>query len=163
MNKLSLLAEKVLAACRNDGLTLVTAESCTGGLIAGALTDIAGSSDVFDRGFVTYTNRAKFELLGVPLEVTDGPPGAVSKLVAQKMVEAALVKSGTDLAVAVTGIAGPGGATAEKPVGLVYIAVKRTDTPAVVEEFRFGNIGRKNVRAETVQSALEMLLQAAAA
>ncbi len=155
------LAANVLQTCRDAKLTIATAESCTGGLIAGALTEIAGSSDVFDRGYVTYSNQAKFEMLGVPLEITNGPPGAVSKLVAEKMVEGALQKSGAKIAVSVTGIAGPGGGTADKPVGLVYIAVKRSGRDASIRECKFGDIGRAEIRSKTVQSALEMLLSAA--
>lgn len=155
------LAEKALTTCRNAGLSIVTAESCTGGLIAAALTDIAGSSDVFDRGYVSYSNQAKFDMLGVPLALTNGAPGAVSKLVAQKMVEGALEKSGAGIAVAVTGIAGPGGGSVSKPVGLVFVAVKNRGHETMVKECRFGDIGRDNVRTETVKSALQMLYQAA--
>ena len=155
------LATKVLQVCREKSLTIATAESCTGGLIAGALTEIAGSSDVFDRGYVTYSNNAKFEMLGVPLECTNGPPGAVSKLVAVKMVESALANSGAGLAVAVTGIAGPGGGMAEKPVGLVFVAVKRKGSNTEVQECRFGDIGRESIRRQTVITALQMLLSGA--
>jgi len=155
------LATMVLETCRNKGLTIATAESCTGGLIAGALTEIAGSSDVFDRGYVTYSNNAKFEMLGVPLEFTNGPPGAVSNLVASKMVEGALANSSVGLAVAVTGIAGPGGGTAEKPVGLVYVALMRKGFEPEVQECRFGDIGREAIRRQTVITALQMLLSAA--
>jgi len=155
------LAEKVLATCRTHGFTIVTAESCTGGLIGATLTDIAGSSDVFDRGFITYSNQAKFDMLGVPLEITDGPPGAVSQIVAEKMAEGALKNSQADIAVAVTGIAGPGGAAPGKPVGLVYVAVQQRGLPATVRECKFGDIGRENVRLKTVEAALEMILAAA--
>jgi len=154
------LAIKVLNDCRSKGVTIATAESCTGGLIASALTEIAGSSDVFDRGYVTYSNNAKFEMLGVPLEITNGPPGAVSNLVAAKMVEGALINSGSSLAVAVTGIAGPGGGTAEKPVGLVYVAIKRKGHMTEVQECRFCDIGRERIRQQTVITALKMLLSA---
>ncbi len=155
------MATKVLEVCQSKGLTIATAESCTGGLIAGALTEIAGSSDVFDRGYVTYSNNAKLEMLGVPLEITNGLPGAVSNLVAVKMVEGALENSNVGLAVAVTGIAGPGGGTAEKPVGLVYVAVKRIGQMAEVQECQFGDIGRESIRQQTVITALNMLLSAA--
>ena len=114
------LAERVLAACRARGWTLATAESCTGGLVAGALTEIAGSSDVVDRGFVTYSNAAKMEMLGVP-EATLAEFGAVSRQTAEAMAKGALERAGVDLAVSITGIAGPGGGSAEKPVGLVYL------------------------------------------
>ena len=117
-------AEAVLAACRVRGLMLATAESCTGGLIAGALTAIAGSSDVVERGFVTYTNEAKQDMLGVaPGLFGAGAPGAVSEDVARAMAEGAVACSPADISVSVTGIAGPGGGTDEKPVGLVHMAV----------------------------------------
>jgi nicotinamide-nucleotide amidase len=155
------LAMKVLEACLKYKLTIATAESCTGGLIAGALTEIPGSSDIFDRGYITYSNNAKYEMLGVPLEITNGPPGAVSKLVAEKMAEGALANSGASIAVAVTGIAGPGGGSTEKPVGLVYIAVKRKGLDAKIQECNFGDVGREAIRQQTVISALKMLLSAA--
>ncbi len=155
------LATITLHTCRDAGLTIATAESCTGGLIAGALTDIAGSSDVFDRGYVTYSNQAKFDMLGVPLELTDSEPGAVSKKVARMMVEGALARSGASLGVAVTGIAGPGGGSKAKPVGFVYIAVGRAGAPVKIVECRFGDVGRTEIRAKTVQQALELLCQAA--
>lgn len=158
--KIEQLATKLLEACRKNGITVATAESCTGGLIAAALTEIAGSSDVFDSGYVTYSNKAKYEMLGVPLGNTNGPPGAVSNLVATKMVEGALANSGAGLAVAVTGIAGPGGGTAEKPVGLVYVAVMRKGQPVKGQKLQFGDIGRQAIRQQTVITALEMLLSA---
>ncbi len=144
-------AEAVLAAARAKGMKIATAESCTGGLIAGLLTEIAGSSDVFERGFVTYSNDAKMELLGVP-EGLLAAHGAVSAEVALAMADGALRHSRADIAVAVTGIAGPGGGSAHKPVGLVYIAV-----PGMVEEHRFGAIGRDAVRLATVGAALALL------
>ncbi len=119
-----ILAEEVLTAARQAGLKLATAESCTGGLVAGALTDIAGSSDVVERGFVTYSNQAKCDLLGVPVELLIAH-GAVSEPVARAMAEGAVAHSAADVAVAVTGIAGPGGGTATKPVGLVHLACAR--------------------------------------
>ena len=127
------LAEAVLAACRAAGLTVATAESCTGGLIAGALTAIAGSSDVVECGFVTYSNAAKTAMLGVPAELI-ASVGAVSEAVARRMAEGAVARSGADLAVAVTGVAGPGGGSAEKPVGLVWfgLAGRRPDAGAAV-------------------------------
>lgn len=160
-NEIIQLATKVLETCRSKGLTIATAESCTGGLIASALTEIVGSSDVFDSGYVTYSNKAKYEMLGVPLGNTNGPPGAVSNLVATKMVEGALIKSGARLAVAVTGIAGPGGGTVEKPVGLVYVAVMRKGQAVGAKECQFGDVGRENIRQQTVVTALQMLLSAA--
>ena len=123
--RIAACAADVLENCRKAGLTLATVESCTGGLIAAALTAIAGSSDVLDRGFVTYSNDAKTELVGVPAELIQSH-GAVSKEVACAMAEGGLLASGADIAVAVTGIAGPGGGSAEKPVGLVHVACARS-------------------------------------
>lgn len=144
-------AEDVLAAARAKGRKIATAESCTGGLIASVLTEIPGSSDVFERGFVTYSNTAKIDLLGVPEDLL-AAHGAVSADVALAMAEGALRHSRADLAVAVTGIAGPKSDDTQKPVGLVYIAV-----PGMVEEHRFGDIGREQVRLATVQAALTLL------
>lgn len=152
------LAEMAIREFTTAGLTVTTAESCTGGLIAAALTSVAGSSDVIERGFVTYSNSAKNELLGVEQEVLD-KHGAVSSECAVQMVTGARKAADADAAVAVTGIAGPGGGSAEKPVGLVYIAVStREEKGAFVERFEFGNLGRSEVRRETVREALEMLL-----
>ena len=149
-------AETLLADARAKKLRIATAESCTGGLIAALLTEIAGSSDVFERGFVTYSNEAKQELLGVP-EALLVRHGAVSEEVARAMVQGALVHSHADLAVAVTGIAGPGGGSAEKPVGLVHIAAARKGGKSLHRECRFGDIGRDAVRIATVDAALGML------
>jgi nicotinamide-nucleotide amidase len=153
------LARQVLDRARAAGLTIATAESCTGGLVAGALTAIPGSSDVYDRGFVTYSDAAKAQMLGVPEALLD-EHGAVSEAVARAMAAGALGASGADAAVAVTGIAGPGGATAAKPVGLVHFAVARTGRPALSREVRLGEIGREAVRLASVRVALEMLLEA---
>ena len=139
------------------GLTIATAESCTGGLIAGALTDIAGSSAVVDRGFVTYSNTAKHEMIGVR-EETLAQFGAVSRETALEMVEGALKAAGTSLAVAVTGIAGPGGGSPEKPVGLVHLAAASKTGKLIHREMRFGDLGRTAIRLATVRTALEMLL-----
>ncbi|MCB1519820.1 MAG: CinA family protein [Hyphomicrobiaceae bacterium] len=154
----SLLAEaaQVLEDCRARGLKLVTAESCTGGLIAGLLTEIAGSSDVLDRGYVTYSNAAKTECLGVPAAMIDSH-GAVSRQVAAAMAEGALKQSHADIAIAVTGIAGPGGGTAQKPVGLVHLAVHRRGHVTRHHEYRFGDIGRTAVRMATIREALAVL------
>ena len=152
------LAITLLDQARADGLHIVTAESCTGGLIAGALTEIPGSSDVVDRGFVVYTNRAKTELLGVPSELID-QYGAVSEEVARAMAEGALEHSTAQLAVSCTGIAGPGGATPGKPVGLVHLAAARQGQTTLHAECRFGDIGRANVRRRSVEEALKLLLQ----
>lgn len=155
------LAENVLAACRAAGLTMATAESCTGGMIAAALTDIPGSSDVVDRGFVTYSNAAKTAMLGVPAEMI-AEHGAVSEPVARAMAEGALAAApDVGLAVAVTGVAGPGGGTEAKPEGLVHFACARRGTPTVAVQIPFGALGRDTVRAATVTQALTMLLAAA--
>lgn len=149
------VAEHLLMACRRTGLRIVTAESCTGGLIAATLTSVAGSSDVVDRGFVTYSNAAKTEMLGVPSELI-GRLGAVSSEVANAMVVGALARSAADIAVSVTGIAGPGGGSAEKPVGLVWFGVARRDAEAscLMEVFP-GD--RAAVRQQTVSRALALL------
>jgi nicotinamide-nucleotide amidase len=150
------LAQAVLEAARARGLKIATAESCTGGLVAGALTAIAGSSDVFDRGFVTYSNEAKVEMLGVDPDLI-ARHGAVSPETAEAMVKGALANTRADLAVAVTGIAGPGGGSAQKPVGLVYFGTATASGVAVVEA-RFGDIGRDAIRADSVRRALRLLL-----
>ena len=153
------LAEQVLARCRAKKLMLATAESCTGGMIAAALTDIAGSSDVVERGFVTYSNRAKTELLGVPAGLI-ARTGAVSAEVAQAMAAGALAHAPVDIAVAVTGIAGPGGGTPDKPVGLVHFGLARRGGAIRAEHHVFPG-DRDAVRRATVERALEMLLQIA--
>lgn len=152
------LAESVLDEARANGLHIVTAESCTGGLISGLLTEIAGSSDVVERGFVTYSNEAKTDLLGVR-EALLVQHGAVSEAVARAMAQGALAHSKAQIAVAVTGIAGPGGGTVEKPVGLVHIAAAREGGRLLHEEHRFGDIGRQEVRLKTVEAALKMVQQ----
>ena len=149
-------AETLLANARAKRLKIATAESCTGGLISALLTEIAGSSDVFERGFVTYSNQAKQELLAVPKALLIRH-GAVSEEVARAMVQGALVHSYADLAVAVTGIAGPGGGSAEKPAGLVHITAARKAGKTLHRECHFGDIGRGAVRIATVDTALEML------
>jgi nicotinamide-nucleotide amidase len=138
------------------GLTVVTAESCTGGLIAGALTSVPGSSAVVDRGFVTYSNQAKVEMLGVPAELI-AQHGAVSKPVALAMARSALDHSMADLAVSVTGIAGPGGGSDQKPVGLVHFAAQARGGIPIAVERRYGDIGRDGVREAAVIEALTML------
>jgi nicotinamide-nucleotide amidase len=150
------MAARVLDACRERKLKVVTAESCTGGLVAGALTDIAGSSDVVDRGYITYSNRAKQDVLGVSREVLQAF-GAVSMETAEAMARGALKASGADLAVAVTGIAGPGGGSPDKPVGLVHFATASRSGKLVHLEQRFGNIGRNEVRKRSVLQAIGML------
>ena len=148
-------ATRLLGLCRTRGLKVATAESCTGGLVAAALTDIAGSSDVFDRGFIPYSNEAKQEILGVP-PATLTQHGAVSAQTAAAMAQGTLARSRADLAVAVTGIAGPGGGSAEKPVGLVHFAAA-THHDLIAREKRFGDIGRAEVRRLSVLEALALL------
>ncbi len=153
------LAQKLVAALRARKLAVATAESCTGGLVAGAITDVPGASEAFDRGFVTYSNQAKREMLGVPDRLIDAH-GAVSAEVARAMAEGALAHSGADLAVAITGVAGPGGGTAAKPVGLVHFALARPGVATAHVERRFGRKSRDAIRAGAVAQALEMLLAA---
>ena len=152
-------AERLLALCRARGLRVATAESCTGGLIAACLTEIAGSSDVVDRGFVTYANEAKRELLGVPDELLVRV-GAVSEEVARAMASGALARSAADLAVSVTGIAGPGGATETKPVGLVHHACAGRDGTVAHRRVVYPG-DRGAVRRATVETALDMLIDGA--
>lgn len=150
------LAAEVLDAARARGEQIVTAESCTGGLVAGALTAVPGSSDVFDRGFVTYSNTAKSEMLGVPYWLIE-KHGAVSEDVARAMAGGALTRSNASLAVAVTGIAGPGGGTPEKPVGLVHFAAGRPEGEMYHERMAFGDVGRAEIRRLSVEKALKLL------
>ena len=149
------LAQAVLDACRARQWRLATAESCTGGLVAGALTAIAGSSDVIERGFVTYSNEAKSELLGVPPE-TIAAHGAVSAETAAAMARGALARAPVDLAVSVTGIAGPGGATPTKPVGLVLCGLARRDGECRTERRVFPG-DRSLVRQAALEMALRLL------
>jgi nicotinamide-nucleotide amidase len=153
-------ARSLLDVCRIKKLTIVTAESCTGGLLAATLTEIPGSSEVFERGFVTYSNAAKAAMLGVPAATLDGF-GAVSRETAQAMAEGALAHAPADLAAAITGIAGPGGATPGKPVGLVHLAAAARGGPLLLQERHFGDIGRAQVRLAAVACALVMLQELA--
>ena len=150
------LASELIAAGTARGVRIATAESCTGGLIVGVLTEIAGSSALVDRGFVTYSNEAKTEMLGVPADLI-ARVGAVSKEVAVAMVEGALARSDADIAVSVTGVAGPGGGTRDKPVGLVHFAAMPRGGLVRHAERRFGDIGRSEIRLATVREALLML------
>jgi len=150
------LARKVIAQAFARGRMVSTAESCTGGLVAGALTDVAGSSAVVERGFVTYSNAAKARMLGVPEDLIDAH-GAVSEPVARAMAEGAVANSDASVSVAVTGIAGPGGGSEQKPVGLVHFAASGPAGLIHVEK-RFGDIGRTEVRLESVRTALRLLL-----
>lgn len=154
-------ARMLLDRFRAAGLRLATAESCTGGLIAAALTEIAGSSDVLERGFVTYSNEAKTELLGVP-DALITKHGAVSAEVARAMAEGALAHSRADLALSVTGIAGPGGGSVEKPIGLVYIGGGRLGQAATAERHLFAG-DRGAIRRQSVAAALALALTLAAA
>jgi nicotinamide-nucleotide amidase len=149
-------AETIIRDFTAAGLMISTAESCTGGLIAGALTEISGSSAVVDRGFVTYTNNAKIEMLGVQAE-TLLRFGAVSEETARQMVHGALFRSRAEIAVAVTGIAGPGGGSAEKPVGLVHLASKSRAGALIHRKMLYGDIGRSEVRLATIRTALELV------
>ena len=154
------LAVRVLNANRAAGRTVATAESCTGGLVAGALTEIAGSSDVVDRGFVTYSNEAKTQMLGVAVDLIE-TFGAVSIAVAWAMAQGALQRSNADIAVAITGVAGPGGGSVEKPVGTVVFAraVRGGDAKAIVADIKqFGDLGRSEIRVQAVRCALELLM-----
>ncbi len=150
------LAEQVLAECRRRALRIATAESCTGGLIAACLTAVPGSSEVVERGFVTYTNESKSQLLGVPESLLMSH-GAVSEATARAMAEGAVAFSRADASVAVTGIAGPGGATAIKPVGLVHIAAARTGFAVRHQRYVFDG-DRAAVRLQAVDAALTLLL-----
>ncbi|MGH6801817.1 MAG: CinA family protein [Methyloceanibacter sp.] len=150
-------AAELLAAARACGETVATAESCTGGLLAATLTAIPGSSEMFERGFVTYSNSAKSEMLGVPYWLIERH-GAVSEDVARAMAGGALTHSHASLAVAVTGVAGPDGGTPEKPVGLVYFAAGRRDEPMRSECILFGDLGRAEIRRRSVERALGLLL-----
>ena len=146
----------VLDLCRARGLHVATAESCTGGLVAAALTEIPGSSDVVDRGFVTYSDEAKRAMLGVPA-ATLKRHGAVSARTAKAMAVGALKNSRADLAVSITGIAGPGGGSKQKPVGLVYFAAASRDGRRVARKRLYGDIGRRRVRLRSVLEALALL------
>jgi nicotinamide-nucleotide amidase len=151
-------AATLLDLYRTKRLRIATAESCTGGMIAAAITDIAGSSDVFERGFVTYSNEAKTQQVGVPADVI-AHHGAVSVHVAREMAVGALRHSAADVAIAVTGIAGPGGGSEAKPVGLVYLAVARRGADPGIERHQFHG-DRAAIRQATVERALEMLAEA---
>ncbi len=153
-------AASLLAQLRANGLKLATAESCTGGLIAAVLTDVPGSSDVFERGFVTYSNASKSEAIGVDPAIVVRH-GAVSAETARAMAEGALAHSAADIAVAVTGVAGPGGGSPEKPVGLVHLAAARRQRSTTHKRCDFGDLGRSGIREATVAEALKLLRQLA--
>jgi nicotinamide-nucleotide amidase len=153
-------ARSLLDLCRTKKLKIAAAESCTGGLVAATLTEIAGSSDVFERGFVTYSNEAKQALLGVP-PATLQSFGAVSRETAEAMAKGALTHAPVDLAVSITGIAGPGGAVASKPVGLVHFGAASRSGRLIHRERRYGDIGRTEVRRAAVVEALVLLRELA--
>lgn len=155
------LADRFLKACHRHGILAATAESCTGGLIIAAMTDIPGSSSMVDRGFITYSNEAKMDMLGVSATTLDAH-GAVSSETAHEMAKGALERSRAGIALAVTGIAGPDGGSAEKPVGLVWFGLALTGKPVVTENRIFENRGRDFIRRETVRHALTMGLAALA-
>jgi nicotinamide-nucleotide amidase len=154
--ELRALATRVLASCRGKGFKVATAESCTGGLVAAALTEIPGSSEVVDRGFITYSNEAKQAMLGVAPALI-AAHGAVSEQTAEAMAKGVLAHSHADLALAVTGIAGPGGGSASKPVGLVYLAAASRGGQVLHRELRLGDIGRAEIRRQSVAEALALL------
>src|SRR5690606_31460086 len=149
-------ARQLLDTMRERGLMLVTAESCTGGLISALLTEIPGSSDVVERGYVTYSNAAKASCLGIEPQLI-ATHGAVSEEVARAMASGALAHSEADIAVSVTGVAGPGGGSAEKPVGLVHFGAARKGQPVLHLEKRFGDLGRSAIRLESVRTALDLV------
>lgn len=149
-------ARQLIDLLREHKLMLVTAESCTGGLISGLLTEIPGSSDVVERGYVTYSNAAKASCLGIDPQLI-AAHGAVSEEVARAMASGALTHSKADIAVSVTGVAGPGGGSAEKPVGLVHFGAARNGQPVLHLEKRFGDLGRSAIRLESVRTALDLV------
>ena len=157
-DRVLVLANALIEEARGKRLKIVTAESCTGGLIAGALTEIPGASDVIDRGFVVYSNTAKTKLLSVRAAVIMRY-GAVSEEVARAMAEGALKNSSADIAVSCTGIAGPTGGSPERPVGLVHLAAARTGETTLAEECRFGAISRSEIRMRSVEAGLKLLFQ----
>jgi nicotinamide-nucleotide amidase len=149
-------ARRLVAAYRRVGLTIATAESCTGGLIAALLTEVPGSSEVFECGYVTYSNAAKSESLGVA-DALLAEHGAVSGPVAGAMAEGALAHSKAEIAISATGVAGPGGGSATKPIGLVHLAIARRGGDTLLREYRFGDVGRDRVRALSLDAALDLL------
>jgi nicotinamide-nucleotide amidase len=152
-------AASLVASCRAGGITITAAESCTGGLLAALITAIPGSSDVFDRGFVTYSNDAKFECLGVPPHILEAF-GAVSRDTALAMAAGALAHSRAAIAISITGIAGPGGGTPQKPVGLVHLGLARRGAETAAIEKHFGALDRDGVRSAAIAAAMDLLLNA---
>jgi nicotinamide-nucleotide amidase len=152
-------AASLIASCNTAGITIAAAESCTGGLLAALITTIPGSSEVFDRGFVTYSNAAKIECLGVPPQILEAY-GAVSREMALAMAAGALAHSDASLAISITGIAGPGGGTPQKPVGLVHFGIARKGCEAAAIEKHFGALDRDGVRDAAIAAAMDLLLEA---
>jgi nicotinamide-nucleotide amidase len=159
-DQLAAEAADLLDLCRGERITIATGESCTGGLIAAILTEVPGSSDVVDRGFVTYSNEAKTEMLGVPADLIERH-GAVSEPVARAMVAGLLERTPAGLVVAVTGIAGPGGGTKDKPVGLVHLAAGRSGGAVIHQRRIYDDLGRHYIRLATVDTAFGLLRQLA--
>jgi len=157
-DRVLVLARALIEEARSKRLKLATAESCTGGLIAGALTEVPGASEAVDRGFIVYSNSAKTKLLSVRAAVIMRH-GAVSEEVARAMAEGALKNSAADIAVSCTGIAGPTGGSPGKPIGLVHFAAARTGETTLAEECRFGDLGRSEIRMRSVEAGLKLLLQ----
>ena len=157
-DKVPELAAQLIATLRAQNCTLAVAESCTGGLVSAALTDIAGASEVFDRGFITYSNQAKTDLVSVPAYMIERH-GAVSAEVAAAMAEGAIQNSSADFSAAITGIAGPGGGSDDKPVGLVFIGVCQRGQPSGVKRYTFEDTGRAGIRAASVEASLQSLLE----
>jgi nicotinamide-nucleotide amidase len=159
MSELEDLAQSALQACTDHKIMLATAESCTGGMIASMLTDIEGCSAIFDRGFVTYSNEAKIEMLGVSNETLE-THGAVSRDTALEMAKGALERSKAGIAVSVTGLAGPGGGSENRPVGLVWFGLARDGAAVTTEKRQFEDRGRDYIRRETTKHALRMIRDA---
>jgi nicotinamide-nucleotide amidase len=159
MSELEAMAKQALQACTDRKIMLATAESCTGGMIASMLTDIEGCSAIFDRGFVTYSNAAKKDMLGVSQDTLD-THGAVSRETALEMAAGALERSSAGIAISVTGLAGPGGGSPEKPVGLVWFGLARDGAEPIAEKYVFEDRGRDYIRRETVKNALRMIKDA---
>ena len=157
-DKINALSKELVDTARRQGVRIALAESCTGGLAAASVCAVPGASDVFERGFVTYSNLAKHQMLDVA-DVLIAEHGAVSQAVAQAMARGALARSAADLAASITGVAGPGGGTAEKPVGLVHFAVARTDRPVLHHQARFGPLTRPKIQMAAVRTVLELLLE----
>ncbi len=155
---LIMAARLILADCEERRLKIVTAESCTGGLVAGCLTEVAGSSKVLERGYVVYSNRAKEDMLGVPGDLI-ADAGAVSEAVVRMMAEGALAESRANVSIAITGVAGPGGGTRLKPVGLVHFAAARENRSIIHRMEMYGDIGRSEIRMAAVETAFEVLRQ----